>query len=324
MKSRSKEKHLDKEVNPYENEYPYESDLLSFNTQYCAITPYADSTVLRTPDMVMKGTLFSKSNRFTSEEYLLNFRTNNNYIGFRAGLSTFFQAPAAITGANKAKGESLYNVIFLSKPKNVKAPIGMTIKQRRSIRNYSKNIMSEVELSSVLYYAQGVSGEEHITGIPAGPDSIKLKNVPSGGGLYPIELYVLINKVKGLEDGIYLYYPYSHSLKPIKIGIENNEAYNYAEFGAIKADDVNLIFFYVYNIYINTRKYGDAGMAYAFIEAGETAQNIQLISTALGYGACDIGGFEKQHIEKVLKIDGVTKHVIHTTVIGKEADLKDE
>lgn len=320
MKSRSKKEHTDKEVNSYENQYPYENDLLSFNTQYCAITPYADSTVLRTPDMVIKGSLFSRNNRFTSEEYLLNFRTSNNYIGFRAGLSSFFQAPAAITGANKEKGEELSNVIFLSKPKNVKAPIGMTIKQRRSVRSYSENTMLEPELSSVLYYAQGVSGEEHITGIPAGPDNIKLKNAPSGGGLYPIELYVLVNKVKGIEDGIYLYYPYSHSLKPIKIGIEKNEAHNYAEFGGIQANSLNLIFFYVYNMYVNTRKYGDAGMAYGFIEAGETAQNIQLISTALGYGSCDIGGFEKQHIEKILKIDGVTKHVIHTTVIGKEAD----
>ena len=79
-------------------------------------------------------------------------------------------------------------------------------------------------------------------------------------------------------------------------------------------------FFYVYDMYVNSRKYGDAGTAYAFIEAGETAQNIQLMATALGYGSCDIGGYEKQYVEKSLKLDGITKHVIHTTIIGKEAE----
>ena len=44
------------------------------------------------------------------------------------------------------------------------------------------------------------------------------------------------------------------------------------------------------------------------------------MSTALGYGACDIGGYEKQYIEELLNIDGVLKHVVHMTVVGWEQE----
>lgn len=64
--------------------------LIHFNTQYSSISPYADSTVVKTPDTVIKGSLYSKHNRFVSEEYLLNYRANNNNLGFRTGVATFF------------------------------------------------------------------------------------------------------------------------------------------------------------------------------------------------------------------------------------------
>ncbi|GAA0732286.1 SagB family peptide dehydrogenase [Clostridium oceanicum] len=298
----------------------YRSNLLSFNTQYCSVSPYTDTTVVRTPDMVMKGSLFSKNNRFRSEEYLLNYRTNNYYIGFKAGVGNFFQTGAALTSANKELEEELSNVVYLSNPKKVKTSLGMAITERRSIRNYSNDNISEKELSTILYYSQGVSTEAKIENIPAGKDTIKLRNAPSGGGLYPIKLYVYISNVKGLRNGIYMYYPYSHSLKPINLEFNKKDSNKLAEFAMIQSENLNLIFFYVYDVYINTRKYGDGGMAYAFIEAGEIAQNVQLLSTALGLGACDLGGYEKQFIEKTLNIDGITKHVIHVTVVGNEDD----
>lgn len=63
--------------------------LVHFNTQYSSISPYVDSTVIKTPDTIIKGSLYSKDNRFLSEEYLLNYRTNNDNLGFRMGVSSF-------------------------------------------------------------------------------------------------------------------------------------------------------------------------------------------------------------------------------------------
>ena len=311
-----KRKNKNKEKMPI-NKGPYEMSIISFNTQYPTISKYADSTVLKTPDSVLKGNLYSKENRFASEEYLLNYKSNNNNLGFRAGLSNFFQQNAAMTSANKELEEELSDVIELPKAKNIKSPLGATISLRRSVRKYTENALSLQELANILYYAQGVCEEQEmfIKG-----ETLKLRTSPSAGGLYPVNLYFYLSKVEGIEDGFYMYYPYSHSIKPINLETKNIDKYDFAEFSNISANNINIFFIYVYNMYINSRKYGDAGAAFAFIEAGEIAQNIQLTSTALGYGSCDIGGYEKQYLEKLLKLDGLTNHVIHMTVVGKEGE----
>lgn len=300
------------------NRYPFEMNIMSFNTQYCSMSKYADSTVLKTPDSVLKGNLYSRSNRFLSEEYLLNYRTNNNNIGFRAGLSNFFQNNAAMTSANKELEEDLNDVILLPKAKKIRAPIGTTIGLRRSVRKYCENKLSIQELSNLLYYGQGVSDEIDMEVTLGGSSKIKLRNTPSAGGLYPIQLYFFIKNIESLKNGFYLYYPYIHGIKIINLNDVKEE--NFAEFGNLTSKNVNVFFIYVYNMYVNSRKYGDGGTAFAFIEAGEIAQNIQLISTAMGYGSCDIGGYEKQHLEKLIKIDGLTNQVIHMTIVGKEGE----
>lgn len=302
------------------NRYPFEMNIMSFNTQYCSMSKYADSTVLKTPDSVLKGNLYSRDNRFVFEEYLLNYRTNNNNIGFRTGLSNFFQNNAAMTSANKELEEDLKDVILLPKAKKIKAPIGTTIELRRSIRNYCENKLSIQELSNLLYYGQGVSDEIGIETMLGGSNKIKLRNTPSAGGLYPIQLYFFIRNVESLKDGFYLYYPYVHGIKIINRNIEEVNEESFAEFGNLISKNVNVFFIYVYNMYINSRKYGDGGAAFAFIEAGEIAQNIQLISTSMGYGSCDIGGYEKQYLERLIKIDGLTNQVIHMTIVGKEGE----
>lgn len=321
LKIKSKKKEAKKEVKKPVNGYPYEIQIVSFNTQYGSISTYADSIVLKTPDCVMKGSLYSRENRFLSEEYLLNYRTNNNNLGFRAGLSSFFQQNAAMTSANKELEEELTDVIELPKAKNIKASLGATIISRRSVRKFSDNKLSMQELANLLYYGQGVSAEVELKNNKrGGNNTLKLRNNPSAGGLYPINIYMYLSNVENIKDGFYLYYPYKHAIKPINLEIEGLSEYDFAEFGNITAKDVNVFFIYVYNMYINSRKYGDAGAAFAFIEAGEIAQNIQLTGSAIGYGSCDIGGYEKQYLEKLLKLDGITNHVIHMTIVGKEGE----
>ncbi|MFD3156228.1 SagB family peptide dehydrogenase [Haloimpatiens sp. FM7330] len=301
--------------NPVEN-----MKIVSFNTQYYSMAPYVDSTVVKISDNVIKGSLFSKDNRFRSEEYLLNYKANNNYIGYRIGISNFFQESAVLTSVNLDLGEEIDDVIAFPKPKKIRTGLSVVIKNRRSVRKYSKSIMSMQDFSNILYYSQGIADEVPAYNLSHSNKNIKLRNTPSAGGLYPIELYVLVINVKNLSNGIYKYYPYSHSIKPINTKIHSSDVRKFAEFGYINVEDSNLLIMYIYNMLVNTRKYGDAGMTYALIETGEIAQNLQLVSTALGYGACDIGGYEKQYVEEVIKIDGIQKHVVHMNIVGTEKE----
>ena len=48
---------------------------------------------------------------------------------------------------------------------------------------------------------------------PAPDMQILKKNIPSGGGLHPLETYAVVRNVEGLENGIHHYDPISHSLR---------------------------------------------------------------------------------------------------------------
>lgn len=299
-----------------EERYPVERDIAMFNLHYTQMSIYADTVGLRTPEAVVKGALYSKYNRFLGQEYLLNFRTDNNYIGFSSGVFRFFETDAALTAVNRNLEEELSDVIPFPIPKKIKASFSSVISSRRSVRQFNKQKISKQELGDILYYAQGISGSVQAVNIPVEKNTIELRNAPSGGGLYPIYLYMLILNAEGIKQGIYKYYPYSHSLKPVNSDFNGDKCRELAQFGNINGEDCSMYIFYVYDFYVNSRKYGDGAMMYAAIETGEIAQNIQLTSTALGYGSCDIGGYDKQFCEEVLKLDGINRHVIHMTILG--------
>ena len=81
------------------------------------------------------------------------------------------------------------------------------IKNRHSTRKFSTETMSIMELSLFLF---GMSGLNRIF------PQYAFRTTPSAGGLYPIEIYPVINNVSGLEKGLYHYDIQKHSLNLLK------------------------------------------------------------------------------------------------------------
>jgi len=54
------------------------------------------------------------------------------------------------------------------------------------------------------------------------------------------------------------------------------------------------------------------------LEAGYVAQNINLVSNALGLGCVNVGGYFDRQIDKLLGIDGITHSTIYMMGIGKK------
>ncbi len=289
--------------------------LFEFNTNHFSFSEYHHQTVLKTSKQLVAQHLMPYDSDNLSQQFLLNYKTNNDYLGFKTSVSEFFTDSAVATFTNSSYFEDSQDVIALPQAKKIAASLSTCIVNRRSHRQFKALEMSKQDLANLLYYACGVSGEATVK--PEIRKKVALRNCASGGGLYPITLYFYARQVEGLEDGYYEYLPYQHALKCHSIApAEDMRAF--AEFGTINAEDSNLIFIYAYNYLKNTRKYGNQATAYAFIEAGEIAQNIQLVSTALVYGSLDIGGYNKEYIEEKLGLDGINHHVIHMTVVGNK------
>lgn len=299
----------------YLEDHRYYASAVMFSTQYPLSSPYANTTVLRTPDVVQRGMLGS-TDSFRGIDYLLNFRLDGSDIAFRAGLSKFYARDAILSSALRHLREDDEASIRLPKPIQMKASLSAVIKERRSERNYSGQALSIKELSTILFSAQGVTGSLLMNEPEGDVDRIEVRAHPSGGGMFPVSLYVGVNNVSGLKRGLFEYYPHSHSLHYIGSYTEENLA-DSCDYGSLDAKKSSFAIFYGYNVLLNSNKYGDAGLAYAFIETGEMAMNAQLAATALGIGACDLGGYRKHNLEEMLGLDGVYEHIIHMTIFGQ-------
>jgi nitroreductase len=95
-----------------------------------------------------------------------------------------------------------------------KVSVEKAIKQRRTIRDFQERTLSLNHLAQLLWSAQGIT------------DSTKGRRVaPSGGALYPLDIYILIgeNGVEKMETGIYHYLPKEHSMSMILKGDRRRE-----------------------------------------------------------------------------------------------------
>ena len=99
-------------------------------------------------------------------------------------------------------------------------PLITAIMRRRSRREYTEEPLTLEELSFLLWATQGI--DEAATRAFADwlatkdPAAVKarsiLRTVPSAGGRHPFETYLLVQRVRGLQPGLYRYLAVEHKL----------------------------------------------------------------------------------------------------------------
>ena len=167
------------------------------------------------------------------------------------------------------------------------------IAQRRSIRRFTPEPLSQLQLSQILWAAQGISDT-----------SLKLRTVPSAGATYPLEVFVACGKncIEGIGDGIYHYNIDSHSLT---LHHKRDARFELAK----AALDEEIIYQAPVNIVIcvlyerTTLHYSSRGERYVHMEVGHAGQNIYLQATALGLATVAIGAFDDEQVRELLRLD---------------------
>lgn len=304
----------------FASELPPLSDIVSFSNNL-PMSLYADTTGVKSPEVVFRGLVLSQ-NRLVAEEYLLNFRRSESDLGVLIGTNNFSLPMAVGAVANRGREEDESDLIPLPPYQNVREPVGSLIRSRRSVRRYSGKTLPLKDLSTLLFHGGGISGRLHVehareTVTLGKTQHVDLRSAVSGGGLYPVHLFVLAINVEQLAPRAYRYLPKQHALKPVGPSGPLPPLKKLAQFGEIEVEKASFLLGYVYNVFENARKYGEAALGFAFIEAGSIAAHIHLLCTALGLGSCDVGGFAKNRFEPLFEADGLSRHMIHLTVIGK-------
>ncbi|GAA2868575.1 SagB family peptide dehydrogenase [Lactobacillus intestinalis] len=206
------------------------------------------------------------------------------------------------------------SVIKLPAPKRqIGVSITKVLSKRHSCRKFSSIPISKRVLSTLLHYSWGTSPRKIYT------DSLTINTryYASGGGLYPIKVYIYCNNVEDMKSGFYLYQPLSNTLLPLSqdkaINIDN-----FYEGEGIEVSSSNLSVFYGFRVSSLYLKYGELSLLLAIAEVGEMSQNFDLVATSLGLSGCTIAGFKKRYIENILDFDHIDEHILLSSICGKE------
>jgi SagB-type dehydrogenase family enzyme len=184
------------------------------------------------------------------------------------------------------------------------------LRARRTLRSFGADAVGLGQLGTVLHAAYGVT---HLGG-PGDPQ--QLRTVPSGGALYPLELYAVLARVREVEPGLYHLDPLRHVLEVLSLGpsplASLLDASIYPE--VVGGSAATLL---VTGMFWRSRfKYGLRGYRFALLEAGHVVQNILLMSVALGLAATPLGGFYDRSVDELLQIDGVNESVLYAVCLG--------
>ena len=183
--------------------------------------------------------------------------------------------------------------------------------RRRSIRQFSGEPITLNNLSNIIFNAYGITGKITLNfGIEE-----PLRAVPSGGALYPLELYVASHKVEGLEPGIYHYNVLNHSLELVREGQFSGEL-GRALFYEEMFKGVSAAFLITGVLKRSSIKYGERAYRFMMLEAGHVGQNICLTSFSLNLGCLMLGGFYDDDVDRILGIDGVSETMLYASAVG--------
>jgi SagB-type dehydrogenase family enzyme len=183
------------------------------------------------------------------------------------------------------------------------------LRERRSVRTFAGRPVTRLELSRLLWAAQGVTQRSL---------DFAFRTAPSAGALYPVETYVIVHQVDGIEAGVYHYHVQGHTLEQLQRG-DFRLAVARAALNQHIAHDADAVFIWTAVFARSKWKYGERAYRYIYLDAGHIAQNVALAAVAQGLGSCQIGALYDEEANALLGVDGETESTLYMTVIGREA-----
>jgi SagB-type dehydrogenase family enzyme len=232
-----------------------------------------------------------------------------------AALETDPTARATIT--RPVKRNPALPTVALPEPDQPELGVFEAIAKRRSRREFAADPLPLEDLSTLLRASYGARGQ-----VDHGSDVPTARSVPSGGALYPLEIYPVVRNVEGLAPGLYHYDPLRHLLEVVREERTDQHLKRMIiplpAMPEVAASCAVVLF--VAGIFWRSRfKYGLRGYRWALIEAGHLGQNFVLAAQAQQISAVPYGGFLDRRVDEYLGLDGVNESVVYSLIAGSAA-----
>ncbi|WP_184553555.1 putative peptide maturation dehydrogenase [Xanthomonas arboricola] len=147
-----------------------------------------------------------------------------------------------------------------------------------------------------------------------GADLVFLKkSVPSGGGLHPIDAYVIVQDVEGVDPGLYHYRSDTHALAAVPDAKKLTRDFVMECVGQQHwFADAHVLIALVPRFDRTFWKYRQHAKGYRVVamEAGHLSQTLYLAATDLGLGAFITGAINEKHLERAFSLDPTVQGVM--------------
>ncbi len=171
-------------------------------------------------------------------------------------------------------------------------PLAKVQEQRRSIRTYAKEPIDVRQLGEFLFRVARVKDRRQ-SEIPTSCMQIDFatRPYPSGGALYELEFYAVVNSCAQLAPGLYRYEPEGHALAKLDRRIEDLERLLHCAAISTGVDEQQLQVLIVLAARFPRIAWKYESIAYALIlkHVGVVMQTMYLAATAMGLAPCAVG-----------------------------------
>ncbi len=185
------------------------------------------------------------------------------------------------------------------------------IEQRRSVRRYSPDELSLEELSYLLWLTQGVK-------FVSEKRKVTLRTVPSAGCRHPFETYLSVNRVEGLEAGLYRYAATENKLVALDLRDDFNAELTEACMGQRQVETSAVTFIWAAVPYRTVWRYAERSYRYLYLDAGHVCQNLHLAAEAINCGVCAIGAYHDDAADDLLGFDPPEMFVVYMASLGRK------
>ena len=192
----------------------------------------------------------------------------------------------------------------------VEPDLAQLLRKRQSWRKFTKEPLSALELSFLLFATQGVLAE-------SGDGYASRRPVPSGGARHPYETYLAINRVEGLAPGTYRYLPFSHQLLLLEETGRLPGLLTEANLGQKFVGASAVTFAWACIPYRAEWRYMEHAHKNMLLDAGHICQNLYLGVTALGLGTCAVGAYDQAAMDAIFELDGQDEYIVYLAPVGK-------
>lgn len=211
------------------------------------------------------------------------------------------------------KREEVWTVPYLQDIEDNGFSLKDALMKRRTSWNFCRQVLTDAELERYIAYSFGINDKED-----------NLKTYPSGGRLYPVEIYLIpTRKIVGRNqiferDYCLRYNVHTRNLeKQAKSDVNKVDSLISAtDIGTFSFDKAQFLVCLVGNPEVMKKKYHSLTYRLMHDECGHIGQNMMLVAGMMDLCVVPLGGYFEDRIRNLAAIRDESKRVLYVLAVG--------